>query len=205
MMILVPFLNLRQRLGVSSQSHPEGEPCISICPKCTFLHTGPFFILAAGLFSRSRLRGTKGGRVYSRRKFGPRSGSEARALGVHSRASLQVITGSLSTEPKPVGQWKLTRKKWSAAFRMLSVMYNSSHLACSPGHLAPRVWSPGHLAISHRGPLRVQQHSRFELVSSCHGAFVCVRVLGLNVVSEVSIYRSIKAILSCFKKTSILR
>ena len=56
---------------------------------------------AVGLSSRSRLRGTKGGRVSTRRKFGPRLDSVARALGVQSRASWQVITGSLSAEPQP--------------------------------------------------------------------------------------------------------
>ena len=40
---------------------------------------------AAGLSSRSRLRGTQGGGVYTRRKFGPRPGSVARALGVQRR------------------------------------------------------------------------------------------------------------------------
>ena len=42
----------------------------------------------AGLSSRSLLRGTQGGRVYSRRKIGPGPGSVARTLGVQSRAKL---------------------------------------------------------------------------------------------------------------------
>ena len=52
-----------------------------------------FSRLAAGLFSRSRLRGPQGARVYSRRKFKPRPCSVARALGVQSRSSWQVIMG----------------------------------------------------------------------------------------------------------------
>ena len=44
---------------------------VCVCMECTSLHIGPFSLLATGLFSRSRLRGTQGGRVYSRGKFGP--------------------------------------------------------------------------------------------------------------------------------------
>ena len=54
---------------------------------------------------------------------------------------------------------------------MFSAVYNSSHLAWSPGHLSPRAWSPGH---PHLDSPRVQQQSRIELVSSCRCAFVCV-------------------------------
>lgn len=57
---------------------------------------------------------------------------------------------------------------------MFSAVYNRSYLAWSPYHLAPRAWSPDHLATSHLGPPLVQQQSRFGLVSSCHGAFVCM-------------------------------
>ena len=40
---------------------------------------------AVGLSSRSRLRGTQGARVYTRRKFGPRLDSVVRAVGVQIR------------------------------------------------------------------------------------------------------------------------
>ena len=59
-----------------------------------------FSVPIAGLFSRFRLRG-KQGALYTRRKFGPRPVSVARALGVQSRANWQEITGSLSAEPGP--------------------------------------------------------------------------------------------------------
>ena len=64
-------------------------------------HRPSFLVRPWRLFSRSRLRGTQGGRVYTRRKSGPRPGSVARALGVTSRANWQVITGLLSAEPEP--------------------------------------------------------------------------------------------------------
>ena len=54
---------------------------------------------AAGFSWHFRLRGTQGGRVYTRRKFGPRPGPVTRALGVRSRAKWRAITGSLSAEP----------------------------------------------------------------------------------------------------------
>ena len=56
---------------------------------------------AAGLSSRSRLRSTKGGRLYTRRNFGPRPGSVARGLGVLSLGELALFEGSPSAEPKP--------------------------------------------------------------------------------------------------------
>ena len=96
---------------------------------------GSFFALSAA--------GHAGGRVYTRRKSGPRSSSVARALGVQSCAIWQVITGSLSE--------------------------------CSLLCRAART-SPGRLATSHVGRPSVQQQSRFKLVSSCYGAFVCLPV-----------------------------
>ena len=75
-----------------------------------FAYWRPFLFPTAGLSSRSRLRGKQGGRLYAggggyilpgRRKFGPRPGSVARALGVQSSASRQIITGSLSAELEP--------------------------------------------------------------------------------------------------------
>ena len=99
-----------------------------------------FSLLAAGLFLRSRLRGTQGVRMYSRRKFGPRLGSAARALGIQSRASWQVITGSLSVEPEPSRTTETQPKKMNlrCKFRMFCAVCNSSHLAWPSGHLATR-------------------------------------------------------------------
>ena len=66
-----------------------------------FKHWRPFSLPTAGLSSHSRLRDTQVGHVYTTRKFGPRPGSVARALGVQSRANWHLITGSLSVEPEP--------------------------------------------------------------------------------------------------------
>ena len=49
---------------------------------------------AAGLFSRSRLRGTQGSRLYTTVQVRSRRCSVARALGLQSREIWQVITGS---------------------------------------------------------------------------------------------------------------
>ena len=71
-------------------------------PNALFYMSETFSLPAAGLSSRNRPRGTQGGRVYTRRKFGPRPGSVARALGVQSHAISQVITGFhfASAEPR---------------------------------------------------------------------------------------------------------
>ena len=52
--------------------------------------------------------------MYTRRKFGARPGSVARALGVQSRANWQVITRSLSAELEP------TRAMETAQFDILA-------------------------------------------------------------------------------------
>ena len=116
-----------------------------------------FSLLAAGRSSRSRPRGTQGARVYSRRKFGPPPGSVARALGVQSRASWQVISGSLSADPEPNRTVENHPKKMNIRFSHVLRLNNSSK---SPGDLAPPC---------------VQQQSRLELLSWFYGAFVCVR------------------------------
>ena len=75
---------------------------VCIRTKCTFFAHGHAFVLRPPDFpSRSRPRGTQAGRVCTRRKFGPRPGSVARALGVQSRANAQVITGWVSAEVEP--------------------------------------------------------------------------------------------------------
>ena len=61
-----------------------------------------------------------------------------------------------------------------AGLGMFSAVYDSSRFAWSPGYLAPRARSPGHLTTAPLDPPRVQQQqSRHELVSSCHGTYVC--------------------------------
>ena len=68
----------------------------SLCSKKLmhfFCTSATFSFPAAGLFSRSRLRSTQGARVYTTRKFGPRPGSVARAVGVQSRRELALFRG----------------------------------------------------------------------------------------------------------------
>ena len=72
---------------------------ICVCMKRTFLHIDQLFSSGRSFFSLSRSRGTQGGRVYSRRKFGPRPGSLARALGVQSCSIWHTFARSLSAEP----------------------------------------------------------------------------------------------------------
>ena len=76
---------------------------------------------------RSRLHGTQGGRVYTaRRNFGPRPGSVARALDVHSRASWQVITGPLSDPPSQARPWKPPKYHFFFVFRSAAVSATSA-------------------------------------------------------------------------------
>ena len=82
---------------------PKGN-LVCIFTKCPFSHSATISLPAAALFSCSRLRDTRGGRVCTVRKWRPRPDSVARALGVRSRAIWQVITGSRSAEPEP--RWK---------------------------------------------------------------------------------------------------
>ena len=71
---------------------------------CTSENRFSVSLPSAGFSSCSRLRGTQAGRVYTRRKFGPRLGSVARVLGVHNRAIGQVITGLHFASPSLAGQ-----------------------------------------------------------------------------------------------------
>ena len=99
----LPPFQLATHPGFQANYIPMGT--LYSCAPNTF-SSATISLLATGLSWRSRLRGTQGGRVYTRHEFGPRLGSVARALGVQSRASWQVITGSHSTSPSVAGQWK---------------------------------------------------------------------------------------------------
>ena len=70
-------------------------------PMQLFCTSATTYLPVAGLSSRSRMRGTQGGRVYPRRKLRPRPDSMARALGVQSRPIWQLFAGSRSAEPEP--------------------------------------------------------------------------------------------------------
>ena len=93
-----------------------------------------------GLFSRSRLQGTRGP-ACTRRKFGARAGSVARALGVQTPEIWQVITGSLAADlrraehdnRKPTCQL-LCSAAVKALYLMEAKVYNSSRTSslCGP-------------------------------------------------------------------------
>ena len=109
-----------------------------------FFSHWPAFLFWPRIFSRSLSCETRSppSPVYSRRKFGPRPGSVAR-LGVQSRASWQVITGSLSAEPEARRTMEQRKKMNSSGFsriiccvQQLTPRLATSHLA--DGHLAPR-------------------------------------------------------------------
>ena len=88
--LLLCYLHVRFQLasppGFHFNTHPEGEPCISMY-KCVFWDFGIFCSSGRGSFSCPRLRGTQGTRPDPARKFGPWPRSVARALGVQSGKS----------------------------------------------------------------------------------------------------------------------
>ena len=96
-----------------------------------FSRIGPLLLSGRDLFSRSRLRGMQGARVCSRREFGPRRSSVARALGVQSRSSWHVITGSLSDEPQPTRPLENHTKYTTLVKFSHVVLCNSPHLGGS--------------------------------------------------------------------------
>ena len=100
-MMMLPLVQLATHPGLQVHPHPEREPCMYMYIPNTPGTLEAVSLPAAGHSSCSRLRGTQRGRLYSWCKFGHRAGSVARAPGVQSRASWQVITGSLSAEPEP--------------------------------------------------------------------------------------------------------
>ena len=98
-----------------------------------------------GRSARSRLRGMQGGCVYTRQKFWPRPGSVARAQGVQSRASPQVIAGSLSAGPEP------SRTMETPQFNVFYICSAPAATAAScPCHAVPQalklstLWRPQH-------------------------------------------------------------
>ena len=77
------------------------------------------------VFSRALGCGTRGGAACTHgAKFGPRPCSLARALGVQSRSSRQVITGLHSASPSHAGQWKPTSFYFCSA-AALSCLYHT--------------------------------------------------------------------------------
>ena len=76
--------------------------CVYV-PNALFFARRRPFLVRPRVFPRAFGCGAQGGRVYTTRKFETRLGSVARALGVQSRASCQVMTGSLSAQKSQPG------------------------------------------------------------------------------------------------------
>ena len=77
----------RFQVNISRRGTLYFEVCMrSVYGMHFFCTSARFSLLAAGLFSLSRLRGTQGARVYAGRKFAPRPGSMVRDLGAQIRA-----------------------------------------------------------------------------------------------------------------------
>ena len=129
----------------------------------------------SGRFSRSRLRGAKGGRVSPRQQCGSRPGSVARVLGVQSGAIWQESAGSLSAELDPTMPMETPPKcKFSHFFHpslLLFLKYHSSR---------QRLGSHG----------TISTFQAFPLVTAASGASawvfvrVCVRVCHCRILQQ---------------------
>ena len=81
---------------------------IFICMECTFFAHSHALLFRSRVFSRALGCGARRGPACTHgASFGPWPCSVARALGVQSHSSWQVITGMHSASPSLAGQWKL--------------------------------------------------------------------------------------------------
>ena len=102
--------------GTSGRTHPEGEPCITMC-NLFFWPIAIFSSFGRGSFLvLSRLRGTQGARLDSARKFGPWPKSVARALGVQCGKSPR--RDSENVEPSRCMETQAQVKQMSDGMRM---------------------------------------------------------------------------------------
>ena len=77
------------------------------------------FLYGPRVFTRALSRGARrGARRYSRRTFWAQPGSVARALGVQSRSSWRVMTGSLSAELSPTRPMETPKVKFISIFHL---------------------------------------------------------------------------------------
>ena len=85
--------------------------------------------LAAGRFSRSRLRGTQGGRVYTivGERLGPCRAPWRAFMSGESRSIWKVITESLSDPPSQARPWKPPKSMYDFFFALLLYLLQVSH------------------------------------------------------------------------------
>ena len=117
----------------------------------------PAFLFWSQFFRAFGCGARRGAACTLRRKVCVPAGLCGACSGRSKSRSWQVIKGSIFRRARAYQDNRNKHKKRAAAFRKFSAVYNSSHLAWSPGHPTPRAWSTDHLATSHLGPSRVQQ------------------------------------------------
>ena len=151
--------------GISSQPHPEGEPCFCMYEMHRFCALATLSLCVMGVFSRSWVRRTQVHACTLGASWGPGRAPWRVLWASKVAASWLFSRGRFPPSHSLAGRREPSNKK--AGFRMFRAEYDSSHLAWSPGHLRPRAWSPGRLATWHLGPPCVQQQSRFESRCFC--------------------------------------
>ena len=120
--------------GISKQPHPEGDPCKSKYIPGMYMYQLHFFctwpcisLPTAGLFSRSRLRGTQGARVYTiNRRLGPGRASWRALWAFKVGESWLFSRDRCAPSQSQAGRWKSTQE--NDFFSSALAVYNSSHL-----------------------------------------------------------------------------
>ena len=142
------------------------------CTSTTFSFPG------AGLFARSWLRGTQGGRLCTRRKFGPRQGPVACALDVQGHANWQVTTASLSAESEP-------RKRMKIPHSSFFYFFSSPAVSCLY-HTVPQAPKLYFVATA------VAHHYALSFVTATEGASVCACAYHVSSRNERIISRGVQ-------------
>ena len=96
------FLKLAPRRSTRRCARTTTAPIMCVRTKFIIFAHCHAFLFRPRIFSRALgCWAHRGSACTQRRKFGPRLGSVARALGIQSRGGLALVAGSLSAEPEP--------------------------------------------------------------------------------------------------------
>ena len=137
---------------------------MNIIRDALLLHIGNLSALRPRIFSRALGCGARRGPACTlRHKPGPRLGSVARGLGAQSRASWEMITGSVSASPSLARQWKPHDLRL-----LLSVLL----LLC----ITPSLKLSSSLLRGSHGTTVAVAHQALPFLMATDGASVCVRV-----------------------------
>ena len=112
---------------VQRSSTAHMHTCISTNKDTFFAHRQPLLIAAGDLFSRSRLRGTQGGRVNATVRNWASAGLRGACSGRSKSRRTGSSVGSLSAEPEPSRATE-THTKDDLQLFAYSPVYYSSHL-----------------------------------------------------------------------------